>query len=127
LGGQGGIHSDDRCRVIDIYEGAVDRAKPFTTEYRLRRLDGVYRWILDSGVPWYGPRGVMAGYIDAAVDISDRKRAEETPRDPGGRLLSTRERVRSLGGELVVHASPGRSTRICVGLGLQPMREKRSA
>jgi PAS domain S-box-containing protein len=89
-----GIHVDDRRRVVDAYNDAVDTAKPFTIEYRLRRLDGTYCWILDSGVPWYGPRGIMAGYIDSAVDITDRKRAEETLRELSGRLFAAQEHER---------------------------------
>jgi PAS domain S-box-containing protein len=86
-----GVHPDDRRRVVDAYNEAVDRATPFTTEYRLRSRDGDYRWVLDSGVPWHGPRGQVAGYIDSAFDISDRKRAEETLRELGGRLIAAQE------------------------------------
>lgn len=85
------VHPDDRRRVMDAYNDAVDHARPFTCEYRLRKLDGEYRWILDSGVPWYGPRGQVKGYIDSAFDISDRKRAEETLRELGGRLIAAQE------------------------------------
>jgi PAS domain S-box-containing protein len=88
------VHPDDRRRLIDAYNDAIDHAKPFTIEYRLRRRDGEFRWILDSGVPWYGPRRHLVGYIDSAVDISDRKRAEETLRDLGGRLIAAQEEER---------------------------------
>jgi two-component system sensor kinase FixL len=46
-------------------------------EYRLRRADGEYRWLLDNGVPRYTPQGAFAGYIGSCVDITERKRAEE--------------------------------------------------
>jgi signal transduction histidine kinase len=45
-------------------------------EYRLRRADGEYRWILDTGVPRYAADGRFAGYIGSCIDISDLKRAE---------------------------------------------------
>jgi C4-dicarboxylate-specific signal transduction histidine kinase len=46
-------------------------------EYRLRRADGEYRWVLDNGVPRYTPQGAFAGYIGSCVDITERKRSEE--------------------------------------------------
>jgi signal transduction histidine kinase len=45
-------------------------------EYRLRRHDGEYRWILDRGTPRYTPDGTFAGYIGSCVDITDRRRME---------------------------------------------------
>jgi light-regulated signal transduction histidine kinase (bacteriophytochrome) len=39
----------------------------------LRRADGEYRWILDQGVPRYGPEGRFAGYIGSCVDITEQK------------------------------------------------------
>jgi two-component system, LuxR family, sensor kinase FixL len=46
-------------------------------EYRLRRHDGEYRWIIDIGVPRFSPEGLFAGYIGSCVDVTDRKRSED--------------------------------------------------
>jgi PAS domain S-box-containing protein len=46
-------------------------------EYRLRRRDGVYRWILDTGVPQEDVDGTFLGYVGSCVDITDRRQAEE--------------------------------------------------
>ncbi len=46
-------------------------------EYRLRRADGEYRWILDEGVPRFMPDGTFAGYIGSAIDITEMKRNSE--------------------------------------------------
>ena len=48
--------------------------EPFQKEYRLRRADGEYRWVLDVGVPRYDDAGRFAGYIGSALDITERKR-----------------------------------------------------
>ncbi len=70
------VHPDDRASCVDTYRHAFEAREQFTMEYRLRRADGAYRWLLDTGVPHW-ERGVFAGYLGSCVDISDRKRAEE--------------------------------------------------
>jgi C4-dicarboxylate-specific signal transduction histidine kinase len=45
-------------------------------EYRHRRRDGEYRWIIDHGIPRSAPGGAFAGYIGSCLDITERKRAE---------------------------------------------------
>ena len=50
-------------------------------EYRLRRHDGEYRWLLDNGVPRHGRGGEFAGYVGTCLDIHDRKRAEQERAD----------------------------------------------
>ena len=46
-------------------------------EYRLRRHDGEYRWVLDEGVPLFSPDGSFAGYIGSCIDITERRHAED--------------------------------------------------
>jgi two-component system, LuxR family, sensor kinase FixL len=72
-----GVHAEDFNRCLEVYANAFDARQEFTMEYRLRRYDGEYRWILDHGTPRVEADDVFLGYIGTAVDISDRKRAEE--------------------------------------------------
>jgi PAS domain S-box-containing protein len=71
------IHPDDVERCVGIYFSCFDARRPFEMEYRLRRHDGEYRWLLDNGVPRYGPAGEFEGYIGTCLDIHDRKQAEQ--------------------------------------------------
>ncbi|MEI6396337.1 MAG: PAS domain S-box protein, partial [Verrucomicrobiota bacterium] len=75
-----GVHPDDLVRYLEIYVGSFDEQKPFHIEYRLRRHDGEYRWILDSGTPRYDVGGDFAGYIGSCTDITENKRAQEALR-----------------------------------------------
>jgi signal transduction histidine kinase len=47
-------------------------------EYRLRRHDGQYRWVLDHGLPRFTVNGAFAGYIGSAIDITERRKQETT-------------------------------------------------
>ena len=73
-----GIHPEDFAAQQAAFAEAFERQAPFTLEYRLRRHDGRYRWILDTGAPRFDGAGAFAGYIGACVDISERKEAEAT-------------------------------------------------
>jgi PAS domain S-box-containing protein len=72
-----GVHPDDFERCLSVYVSSFDARKDFTMEYRLRRRDGVYRWILDTGVPQEDVDGTFLGYVGSCVDITDRRQAEE--------------------------------------------------
>ena len=71
-----GVHSEDLDRCLEIYHQAFDRREAFRMEYRLRRNDGEYRWIVDIGVPRFRLDGSLAGYIGSCADVTERKRAE---------------------------------------------------
>jgi PAS domain S-box-containing protein len=88
------IHRDDQERSYEVYSEAFDNRHAFTMEYRLRRHDGEYRWVLDSGVPTFNKDGSFAGYIGSAVDVTDHKKAEEALFSLGGRLIEAQEQER---------------------------------
>ena len=72
-----GVDPNDLERCLKIYTSAFDARRDFQMEYRLRRADGEFRWVLDSGVPFFAPSGAFAGYIGSAIDITDMKRIQE--------------------------------------------------
>ncbi|GBE94372.1 PAS domain-containing sensor histidine kinase [Nostoc cycadae] len=80
------VHPEDLARCINIYTTAFDARNSFVMEYRLRRFDGEYRWVLDTGTPRFSQNGVFVGFIGSCIDISDRKQIE----------LSLQERTKEL-------------------------------
>ena len=75
------VHSEDYDQCLETYVTAFNARQPFSMEYRLRRHDGEYRWVLDNGVPIYGAPGEFAGYIGSCIDITERKAAEMALRE----------------------------------------------
>ena len=71
-----GVHPDDLKRCMDTYISAFDRREKFSMEYRLRRKDGRYRWILDDGSPRFNAQGEFIGYLGHCLDITERKQSE---------------------------------------------------
>jgi PAS domain S-box-containing protein len=71
-GWQEGMHADDVENCRRAYAAAWQGRAPFRTEYRLRRRDGRYRWLLDQGVPRFTPDGAFAGYVGTSMDIHER-------------------------------------------------------
>ena len=71
-----GVHPDDLERCMTMYVRSFDRRVPFQMEYRLRRADGEFRWVFDSGVPRFEPDGAFAGYVGSCTDITDLKHAQ---------------------------------------------------
>ena len=71
-----GVHPEDLARWLDTCVRSFDAREPFEIEYRLRRRDGEYRWVLDRGQPRYARDGVFLGFAGTCIDIDERKRAE---------------------------------------------------
>jgi PAS domain S-box-containing protein len=75
-----GVHPEDLQRCLDTYRTAFSARVPFRMEYRLRRADGEFGWVLDDGAPRFTDAGVFLGYIGSCVDVTDQKRVERALR-----------------------------------------------
>ena len=90
-----GVHPEDVTRCVATYYEAFDNRRPFRMEYRLRRYDGTYRWVLDSGAPVIGLDGLLTGYVGTAIDITTHTLAEEALSTFSGRLMEAQEKERA--------------------------------
>ena len=71
-----GVHPEDVAHCLEVCGSAFGKREPFTVEYRLRRRDGEYRWLLDTGTPRFDVDGTFLGYVGSCIDIGERKQAE---------------------------------------------------
>ena len=76
-----GIHPDDAARTHQNMGQVRRERRPYSVEYRLRRADGRYGWVLGRGVPRFDASGRFLGYIGTCSDIDEIKEADEKLRD----------------------------------------------
>ncbi|MFP5467739.1 MAG: ATP-binding protein [Gammaproteobacteria bacterium] len=70
------LHPDDRDNCLSRFHKAFIQRKVFSIEYRLRRHDGEYRWILDQGTPRHDADGRFTGYIGSCIDLTELRQAQ---------------------------------------------------
>ena len=68
-----GIYPEDVEKCLTAYNTSADARQEFYMEYRLKRHDGVYRWISHKGVPRYTAGGTFIGYAGGCMDIQEQK------------------------------------------------------
>jgi PAS domain S-box-containing protein len=87
------VYFEDLQACVDTYMTAFVQRQSFRMEYRMRRADGQFRWILDHGVPRFEVDGTFAGFIGSCIDITEIKEASEKIRKLADELeLRVRER-----------------------------------
>jgi PAS domain S-box-containing protein len=72
-----GVHPEDAERCVSTYYGSFQSRDPFVIEYRLRRHDGQYRWVVDYGVPIRDANDRFLGYLGSCYDVTEAREAEE--------------------------------------------------
>ena len=89
-----GIHPDDRAKCLETWVQVFDRRAPLRMEYRVRRHDGAYRWIIDNGAPAFDGGGAFSGYVGSAVDVTDLRLAKEALSTLSQKLMEAQEQER---------------------------------
>jgi two-component system cell cycle sensor histidine kinase/response regulator CckA len=72
LGWLEGVHPEDRQRCLHGYQGSAETGDDARLEYRLRRGDGQYRWMLDACGPQRAPDGRVVRYVGTATDVTEQ-------------------------------------------------------
>jgi diguanylate cyclase (GGDEF)-like protein/PAS domain S-box-containing protein len=70
------VHPDDADRARLAWEHATRTQTPYRLDYRIRRLDGEYRWHAFRGLPIRDQRGVVVKWLGTATDIEEAKHLE---------------------------------------------------
>lgn len=70
------LHPQDLSIFLETYRKAYKSYQPFLIEFQLRRLDGQYRWFLNTSLPRFEKNGYFGGYVGSCIDITDRKIVE---------------------------------------------------
>lgn len=88
-----GIHAEDLNGFLNEYIKNFDMRKSFSMDYRLRRRDGDYRWIMHYGAPMYTANGLFSGFIGNSIDIHDRKLQELSLIEHSDHLIAQNKQI----------------------------------
>jgi len=91
----GYIHPDDLPNIMNTISTALKDHQPYSYEYRIRRNDGVYRWMYDIASPRVNAGGSFAGFIGCAMDTTDLKLAQQALEKVSGQLIEAQEKERT--------------------------------
>ena len=67
------LHTDDQADYEKTFQTNLAAQQSFQTEYRLRRYDGDYHWMLENAQPTFAPDGQFTGFIGTAADVQEQK------------------------------------------------------
>ncbi|GHB53996.1 PAS domain-containing sensor histidine kinase [Persicitalea jodogahamensis] len=69
-------HSDDLPNALEKMAHALTTGQPYTTEYRLRRADGAYRWHLARATAIRDEAGEIVSWLGTITDIHQQKQIQ---------------------------------------------------
>ena len=80
------LHPDDLFPTLKAWEESLRTGNPIDVEYRVRRFDGVWRWMRARAAPRRGPEGKIIRWYGTLEDIDDQKKSDEALRRSEARL-----------------------------------------
>lgn len=72
------LHEEDRQPARAAFQSAHEKREAFAVDCRVLAVDGAYRWVNATGRPRFSSTNEFMGYVGSVIDITDRKRAEQT-------------------------------------------------
>jgi PAS domain S-box-containing protein len=88
------VHPDDRERFDAAFDVARDNREPYAAEFRIVHPNGMVRWVSSRGKFYYGPDGMPERMLGMALDVTERKLAEEALSRLSGQLINAQEEER---------------------------------
>lgn len=96
------IHKDDIENFYQVYNTAFNKKIPFTIEYRLKKHDGQYYNIIDSGRPFYNESGNFEGFLGTCNNITDKIEYEQKLKESNDQLIKLLTAVQQTASIIVI-------------------------
>lgn len=77
LGWTNAVHPEEKEKAAAVFMEVSNTRSAYLLEFRLRKWDGTYEWMIDSAVPRFDEQGAFLGFTGSVVNIHQRKLAEE--------------------------------------------------
>ena len=71
------VHPDDMNYLISVYQKSIEERISFQHQFRFKRKDNVYRWIMMNGIPRFNDVNIFLGFIGTCIDITHQKEDED--------------------------------------------------
>jgi PAS domain S-box-containing protein len=88
-----GVHPDDLEEYTSVTFQALQNRRPFDLRFRLKRGDGVYRWLSSHGGPIYDIDNEFYGFLGACYDITDNVNVSHALMESNAKIISMLDRV----------------------------------
>jgi len=109
------VHGDDAAAALQKFKDCLPERREYRDEFRLRRNNGEFRWMIAEGSPRYTEDGEYAGYTGSLYDITERRLAEMQLRWTNQKLekelkegIAREAEIRTLSARLLVAEEEGR-------------------
>lgn len=71
------VHPDDVNGFLNVYQQSISDRQNFSHQFRYRKNDNVYRWLMMNGIPRFNEDNLFLGFIGTCIDITQQKEDEE--------------------------------------------------